>query len=270
MIELLGAWKSKLKKSVIKILVKLAIIFYLGTLFACMDATDTNPLLRYGRHSLKDVYSGKAERRLIEAIVADDYETVKKLLETEVDVNVVGNYGAIPLDWTLFTDNYEMFLFLLENGADPNLQTSHSTSLMAAAAYESDHRFLEAAIAHGGDVNLVSLNDSQTPLFSAVMGRRFKNIDILLEKGANIDYRKENGDTPIIVSAKLLGFEIAYYLIEKGADPFIMNKYEYDMLYYLRKARIDPNWEGYAWREKVLSYIEEMKEKTLEAKLSTN
>ena len=61
-----------------------------------------------------ETYSGN---RLIEAVKADDFGKVKKVVTSE-NVNFTDETGATPIMWAAYSGNVEILDFLVENGAD--------------------------------------------------------------------------------------------------------------------------------------------------------
>ena len=60
-----------------------------------------------------ETYSGN---RLIEAVKADDFGKVKKVVTSE-NVNFTDETGATPIMWAAYSGNVEILDFLVENGA---------------------------------------------------------------------------------------------------------------------------------------------------------
>lgn len=65
------------------------------------------------------------------------------------------------------------------------------------------------------------LGDGVTALH---MANSIETMELLLNFGANINFKDNNGSTPLIYSIQSEDFECAKYLIEKGADVSIKNK----------------------------------------------
>ena len=84
----------------------------------------------------------------------------------------------------------ELTKLLLENGADPNLQTA----------------------------------TGQAPLYYAVRAENFDLVKLLIENGADVNVQDKDDETPLHYAAFWDSVDIIKLLIENGVDPFIKNK----------------------------------------------
>jgi len=139
---------------------------------------------------------------------------------------------GIPLvAWPLRAQNLAGLEAMLDNGADPNArlvkqmngEEIHFNNAMVYAAKMDDPRFLEMLLKHGGDPNTRNSNN-ETLLFQAfISGNQWKNVQLLVENGANINEPSIGpSDTVISWYSGRGGFEHVYWLLEHGADPTVM------------------------------------------------
>jgi hypothetical protein len=76
--------------------------------------------------------------------------------------------------------------------------------------------------------------DTNMPLlFYAVKYQSIPVVDLLLEKGANIDITDSSGSTAISIAASLGKYNMVKFLLKKDADPSIKDKYGYTPLYFV-------------------------------------
>lgn len=123
--------------------------------------------------------------------------------------------------------NFKGFVKLLKLGANPNLDFD-GNSVMHWVAGNPDVRYLDVALKHGGDPNLVA--NGKTPIVHTIgvgPGDNRSARLILLNAGADINARtkirevfdmKLGGQTPILLVARLARVDIVYELLEFGAD----------------------------------------------------
>lgn len=104
----------------------------------------------YGRSAPSYNYSDQRSL-LSEACYENRLEDVKKCIERGVDVNKYDEWGWTPLMWASYYLHYDIVLFLLENGADPNLRTTGKYSSLP----EGSTALMMAAV--NGNVSLVKL-----------------------------------------------------------------------------------------------------------------
>jgi uncharacterized protein len=137
---------------------------------------------------------------LCHAIEAEDLEEIDRLVAAGTDVNAKGKGNMTPLLWAFPDNKPERFKRLLEHGADPNvivtsdfetgpagIQPGDSITHMAAKSWFHHFKYV---MEHGGDPNLVHPKYKETPLFAVIKGsggQREERIQLLIDKGANLD-----------------------------------------------------------------------------------
>jgi len=149
-------------------------------------------------------YFSKEEYPIIEAIHNKDKEKLCTLMQRGWNINSTGKGGMTYLEYAVFTDNYKMTEFLLENGADPNLislvdpndRYGPEGMLPLSSACHSKHsiKFVKLLIKYGANVN-----DDRAPLpiFAAALNNDKRKIEYLLEHGADINKLQEGFNTVI-------------------------------------------------------------------------
>lgn len=140
------------------------------------------------------VPQGEAERRqkLFEAVIEQDLDMVKALIETKMDLN----------------DRYEPSdtpLFLAING--------------------NDIEIAKALIKAGADVNM-AVEGNITPLAMAVTQGQIELVELLLNKGAVVNVQDQAGMTPLMRAAKARNVTMVKLLLRAGADPALKNNKE--------------------------------------------
>ena len=191
--------------------------------------------------SLETMFPDVQVRALAKAAGKGRVRKVEKLVAEGIDVNARGTKGATPLFWSLRKTNIKGFEKLLELGADPNIIFADA-SVMHWAARLKDTGFLQKAIAHGGNPNLMAGKPRHTPIFDTI-GVRLGLRDgynraamlVLLDAGADINAVTGSekffggismgGNTPVMSAANIVRFDIVYELLNRGADYEHKNDY---------------------------------------------
>lgn len=169
--------------------------------------------------SLHRMFPDRRLRELAAAVGRGRLGRVDELLAEGVDPNARGTSGATPLWWAFRKRNLDGFVRLLEAGADPNLTMGMSdTTVMHRAAGAGDLRFLEAALAHGGNPDVREGNRNSTPAFAVVVLTEPGHVGavrMLNTAGADLEAEDEYGYTVAMFSAKRP--DILYELLIRGA-----------------------------------------------------
>jgi ankyrin repeat protein len=221
-------------------------------LAACHAATGPLAKMKAG-----DFFSAGAEVALAEAAARGQVGKVQELLDRGTDVNSRGKDGMTPLLWTLLQENRAGFKYLLEHGANANLPAKKGTSVMSFAAMHKDSTFLALALKNGGNPNLVGTDLAQTPIFVGIENLRWDNVQLLIDAGANLNFRDSHGNTPLMSAAGINQYHIVYAMLKAGADPAVKNNWGKTVLDRIKANNIDPKHELYQWRGKVIALLKE-------------
>ncbi|CAB1112189.1 unnamed protein product [Ectocarpus sp. CCAP 1310/34] len=190
--------------------------------------------------NLKHVQGGTA---LMEAATSGSQEVVDLLLAAGADPMVRDKDGVSPLMSAAAQGRAEACKVLIAKGNDVNaMANSGGTSLMFAAG-AGHTEAAEVLIAAGADVNakleakpefLEQLaqtiadggeeptgddahRDDVTALMVAAQGGHEAVVKLLVEKGADVRAKDEEGFTPLLNAGNFE--EVASFLVESGADP---------------------------------------------------
>lgn len=155
---------------------------------------------------------------------------LERMIAGGLDVNLRGSEGADLLKWSLVWKCPRCLEALLEGGA----RTDHVPAgmytgkigqtllmpVMELAASWNDPRYLSLLLRHGGDPDALDVYGSNTIINEAIMHSRIDNVRLLVEAGADINARERTSlETPLSTAVTVNEYEIAYYLLEQGADP---------------------------------------------------
>ena len=161
-----------------------------------------------------------------QAVDFEDTRQINKLLEDASDsiIDYREPYFSMTLlHWAVFNRRYNACEMLLEMGADPNIRIYNGeTALVEAAGIRETSDYLRLLLQHGGEVNTLvdtTANRSlKTPLFAAA-GSRLESVKILVEAGADIDYRPHQMHSVWLYASIKDRIDImSYLIIEKCAS----------------------------------------------------
>lgn len=184
-------------------------------------------------HGAGDYFDGRA-LQLAVASESGDSDTITRLVKEEgvdPDKTFARRDGIPVLAWPLRARSLEGLQAMLDAGADPNARESkrmngemiHFNNAMVYAAKMDDPRYLELLLKHGGNPNTRNINNETLLLQAFLSGNQWKNIQVLIENGANINESSLSmgDDTVLSWYTRRGGFDSAYWLLEHGADPTI-------------------------------------------------
>lgn len=201
-------------------------------LSACLTACHVQPTIETTTAGFpaSNYFQGKA-LELAEAVDRNDAADVRRLIKQEgVNPDVIFDESAMPMvAWPVFSKNLPGLKLLLDNGADPNARRVDSqrasgqqrNNALVFAAGDADSRYLAMLLDYGGDPN--TRNSNGEPLTHvAYLRDQWKNVQLLIEKGANINeglYVPEDYDTVVSWYSGMGDFDKVYWLLQHGADP---------------------------------------------------
>jgi ankyrin repeat protein len=149
-----------------------------------------------------------------------DLETVKKMIKENPDlVNSRNSTGRFPLEMAAQTGQTDIVKFLLENGADVNLNRGGATALHMAAIYGGKTEVITLLLENGADINARTGN-GYTPLNLAVIGKQKEIAELLIEKGGEINLENQNFTQLLFISSSGGIKKIADIALKKEVDFF--------------------------------------------------
>jgi uncharacterized protein len=225
-----------------------------------------------------DIFKGPAWR-LAKAVDNEDTIKIKRILcEGKISVDYQEPYfGHTVLLWAVRMGKISSVEVLLKNGANPNLQNTYdgTSAFMEACKfginYDRDTQILRLLLAYGGDPNSEQKGPRpkgstkrDTPLLLAA-SCCFEKVKLLVEAGADIDYRTEFGGNALYSALNGANekLEILNYLvIEKKADICLPVRINSDgkRLYVndkLKLFREPDSIEHYNLLNKLIAYVDE-------------
>jgi ankyrin repeat protein len=198
-----------------------------------------------------------AVKRLAVAVEHGDPLAITTAVQAGADVNAVGRHGCRLLYWALARGNPVGFEGLLERGADinaPVCDPSQATqgvrivTVLEKALASEDPAFITAALRQGLDPDYVPFPgpfDSRSLLFFAVQASSIPVAAALLDHGADIAHTCVAGYTPLIEARMGRDYNMAWFLLNRGADPTIKDKSGHDFVWGLKQYGTAGVWTGH-------------------------
>jgi uncharacterized protein len=164
--------------------------------------------------------------KLTAAIFYQDFDLAKELVHGGADVNYFDkDMNSRPLIMCAAFDFVDMGIFLLDHGADINLQDENGTTALMAAAQMSPELY-EALLLKGADIRLID-NTGLSILTYSCMGvlegrTSLREVESILLKGLNPNEAAKNGPaegyTCLMMAAANGNEDLLRLLVKHGAD----------------------------------------------------
>ena len=148
---------------------------------------------------------------------------VTKLLGAGADARAArASSGETTLMIAARSGHADVMRLLIEHGADVNAVESHrgQTALMWAAA-ERHPSAVKLLLEAGANMHARSGRTEMTPLMFAVRSGDIETTRLFLDAGADLTQLSSEGASMLVVAVLNANFELANFLLERGADPNI-------------------------------------------------
>jgi len=204
-----------------------------------------------------------------------DIGEIDRLVAAGADVNAVGTYGVAVTEWLLQHPNKAGFRRLLEHGADPNKiwfirydGTEEQLALIHRSAEDASYigtDFLRMCLEIGkGDPDLLPPDKKNRPIHKALRRGNQEAFIMLVDAGAEIDFKDEKGHPLVFYAASYDNFEIALFLLEQGVG-YSSNysgvsikdiRESINMDLYSHNLARDPSAQSYMWFWRCVDFLE--------------
>ena len=133
------------------------------------------------------------------ALNRDDRGAVAKLVRQGFDPNTLDEKGRTGLSFALLNESLQAAEALMEAPTlDVNRLNTAGESPLMIAALRGQLEWCKRLIARGAQVN----HDGWNALHYAASGPNLAVLELLLDKGANVEGRSPNGTTPLMMAAR--------------------------------------------------------------------
>ncbi|QEF99032.1 Ankyrin repeats (3 copies) [Stieleria maiorica] len=183
-----------------------------------------------------------------------DLDTVRRLVESGVDVNATESHGS----GTLLNFHPHITEYLLAMGADPNRQANeHGASVLAGLCYVNQVECARLLLQHGAVPDRGRDETLETPLHHGLAGDAgVELVELLIRHGADLNavtkpgivscnfygQTPTRGETPLHRAAAYASMEIVQRLVDAGGDREIADSDGY----------LPYHWAGWHRRSKEL------------------
>lgn len=160
----------------------------------------------------------KKESPMIYAARSNNLIMLKDLVEKGANIDKKDHNGDLPLHTAIKYGSFDVFDFLMQQGATPSDLDSSDNSAFHIAVIYKRIEMLECLIKHKPHVINYANRENVTPLHHAISQQNIEMIDYLIDNGASINLNTGRwSDTPFFLAIHINNLSIVKLLIERGA-----------------------------------------------------
>lgn len=196
----------------------------------------------YGRDSFDEVltetlnsgYSDNGEKWIKIALKLRKDHFIKKIHDSFPNID----YQHLDLskdEWTTLLKSLcfpaygNELKIIIQKGADVNTKIEGETPLhkMTKTNFDESIEMVNFLLKNKADPNILN-NSKESPLFEAVRSGSWKNIELLVAGGSDINHQNEWGDTPLHIAVSRVppSLKVINTLLNYGANPTLKNNKE--------------------------------------------
>jgi ankyrin repeat protein len=144
-------------------------------------------------------------------------EIVTKLIAQKANLDLQGRDGATALWFAADGNQLDIVKALLKANADPNIQDHTGWSALMRAVYQGNSKCVEA-------IAEKSRQEVNRGLLIAAATGHTDVAKVLMDYGAEVDSRAEDGSTALMIAASRGNADLVALLLKAGADPALADK----------------------------------------------
>jgi ankyrin repeat protein len=143
---------------------------------------------------------------------------IKLFADRGASINVLDNYGFSPYLWAVIAGQYDTTYLLLSLGVDVNSTGADGKSALLWAANRGHSLVVELLVKMGADVMSTAQNTQLVPLEEAAACGDLLTVQLLLDSGADPNYRDRDGWSAIHWAAEQGYLDIVRLLLGHRAN----------------------------------------------------
>ncbi|OQD68299.1 hypothetical protein PENPOL_c003G10753 [Penicillium polonicum] len=188
-----------------------------------LGLTDTMDLLLQSEKCSIDEQGNFGRTALSAACERGRLDAVKKLLDNNADLEIASGNGHTPLHTAACSGHAEVVKLLLDKGAKIHNGSDGSKTPLYCACLNGHHQVAQMLLQW--EPELMATHERWIPLFAASEGGFLDIVQLLIQKGADIDAFDGFRETPLYIACENGHIEVVRLLLDKGADVHHRNQF---------------------------------------------
>ena len=145
-----------------------------------------------------------------------DLTKVRAEIDSGKDVNSKDAAGQTALMYASEMGQLEVVKYLVESGADVNVQSTYDgKSALIWASINDQIAVMEYLLKHGADVNATTKYHNETALMYATVKGHVRAVNLLLENNADTKMKNKEGKTALDMAKQFNRKELALMISER-------------------------------------------------------
>ncbi|BBO89306.1 ankyrin repeat domain-containing protein [Desulfosarcina ovata] len=154
------------------------------------------------------------ELNVFKAVLSDDLQSLKKLIDDHVNISQMNENGETPLHIAAERGNLNIAIALITAGANVNSTDNTNRTPLFIAVNNEYIDLIKLLIVKNANVNK-SLNNGNSPLHNACIHGNILIVKLLLSNGANLNSKNSEGHTPLFLAEKHENYDVVDFLENK-------------------------------------------------------
>ena len=147
------------------------------------------------------------------------FESNKKLLDARRIISGAhlsfSNKGLIEaVEYGMYKETQAF----LTAGFPTETETKDGVPLLNIAVRNGDVEICRLLMSYGAKLNIIARDRCTSPVIDAVMAQKTNIAELLIDAGADVDFKNRNGQSALIIAIGARMEAISHMLIDKGAD----------------------------------------------------
>jgi ankyrin repeat protein len=177
---------------------------------------------------------------IFSAVKYGNMRDLKKLIAKGASIHETcsNGFGETPLQVAIHYKQVEIMVYLLDLKAIPNEKDWTGKSALMQACGTDNDQIINILIDRGADIEYSGYFGG-TPLIQAVKYKNYIAAETLIKRKANVNFKTKFDDTPLSLAVEANDYAMVKMLVENGANPKVTIKGK-NLVQYAQEKEVSP------------------------------